>query len=70
MTNLVLHAALLICMVSGSGQQPCEPGLDHLGLARPKKKIKGYVGLRLAQPKVPGLGPVSWADPAHIVNII
>jgi len=32
----------------------------------PKKKIKGHVGLRLAQPKVPGLGPVSWADPVRV----
>jgi hypothetical protein len=43
---LILHAAWLISMVAGLGQQPCRPGQDHLGPAWPKKK--GYVGPRSA----------------------
>jgi hypothetical protein len=45
---------------------------NHVGLGRTiwvrpdLKKRKGYVGPRSAQPKVPGLGPVSWAGPAHV----
>ena len=54
---LVLHAAWLISMVAGLGQQPCGPGPDHLGPAWPKKR-KGYVRPRSAQPKVPRLGQV------------
>jgi hypothetical protein len=66
---LVLHAAWLISMAAGLGQQPCGPGWDHLGPAWPKKRT-GYVGSRSAQPKVPGLGPVVWAGPTHMFLII
>jgi hypothetical protein len=42
-------------------------GLGRTIWVRPDlKKRKGYVGPRSAQPKVPGLGPVSWAGPAHV----
>jgi len=35
------------------------------GLAQ-KKRRKGYVGLRSAQPKVPGLGLIFWAGPTYM----
>ena len=55
---LVLHAAWLISMVAGLGQQPCGPGWDHLGPAWPKKR-KDMLGRDRPNQKFMGLAQLS-----------